>query len=183
MSLIVRAGGRTSNSFITVAEANDYIREDIPDAATEWDALSDEQKEFRLELAAQAMGYLPLRGRTVFCGQSLCFPRTSQDNVHIIPEAVKRAQSQVAYSVIHRSLAQRTDIQDSSLERNLSSVSLGGILTVTFGKGPINAGNVLDQITKGIQFPVYLRLKHFLSQVRGSPVPTSITCSTTTSTT
>ena len=75
MSLRTTIGGRNSNSFITVAVADNFIKNNLPDDSTEWVALSTYEKEFRLELAAMLMSYLPWAGVTTFCGQALCFPR------------------------------------------------------------------------------------------------------------
>lgn len=68
-------GAPDANSFITLSEADDII-EAFGDDITTWDALEDEQKEFRLTLAAYAIGTsFPFRGYKAYEGQSLAFPR------------------------------------------------------------------------------------------------------------
>lgn len=186
MSLKIIKGGRDSESFITVAEA-DALLADLPDDPAEWEALSEADKEYRLILSAQVLGLLPWRGRQTYCGQALCWPRSVYQ--HGIPAEVKEAQAQVAYTVIHRGLAQLPDSasEDPSMS-DLKSVSLGGILSVTFATdGGLSGGTMLDRLVGSIQFPVYMRLKRWLSQMRwGTILETTDdeypTCSTTTTT-
>lgn len=188
MSLKCSVGGRDSESFVTVAGADAFIGEEQTYDATEWDGLSTAQKETRLKLAAQLMGYLPLKGRTVYCGQALCFPRSSQSNVTVIPSKVKEAQSYIAVSVVHRALAARSSAVDGLDENSrVTQVSLAGLLSVSLGKEGASAGNVLDRIGRSAQFRVYLLLKSYLSQIRGGSVKETDDddypeCSTTTTT-
>lgn len=188
MSLRTSAGGRDTESFVSVAEADTFIAA-LPDDPTKWTALSTEEKEYRLILAAQIVGMLPNRGRKIYCGQALAYPRSGQGgDGTTIPEIIKEVQAQLAYSVVHRGLAKLPDVEDDASGPAIKSVSLGGLLSVTFASGPLSRGSLLDQMISSIQFPVYLRLKRYLSQFRwGSIKQTSDTdyptCSTTTTTT
>jgi hypothetical protein len=188
MALSTHIGGSDSDSFITVAEAETYLQ-GLPDDMTGWEDLSTGAKELRLQLAAHLMGHLPFRGYTVFRNQRLCFPRTSQpySRRFRIPDEVKRAQAFIAYSIVHRKLAERPEMGSESNPEwgRPSSISLGGLISVSFsGKG--TGGSMLDSITQGLPFPAYSLLKPYLSQFRGRSVPDEDemrTLSTTTTTT
>jgi hypothetical protein len=173
MALKIHGGGAESDSFVTVLQADDYL-EQLPDDTTAWEELSTEEKELRLQLAAHLMGHLPLRGRTVYRNQRLCFRRTvlQLSARGTVPADVKRAQSYVAYSVVHRALAEKPGI-DANLPTSYgrpTSVSLAGLVTVAFGDRLQGGGNILDNLIKSLPFPVYQLLKPFLSQFRGGVV-------------
>lgn len=179
-------GGRDTNSFVTATEA-DTIIVDQPDDVTEWFDLSDDQKAYRLVLAAQLMGYLPWAGLQIYCGQALCFPRRVRGVVVGYPDAIKQAQVQMAYSVVHRGLANRPDIDEATASNWATSVNIGGLLSLSFGGKPPAGGSILDQITRSAQFPIYLLVKQYLSQVRGGSIAETDdadypSCSTTTTT-
>jgi|GEM_PF-5996413 len=185
MALCTRIGGAESDSLVTVAEADDIVQNHLPDDPTAWLALTTAQKEYRLKLGAQLLSYLPLRGRKVYCTQALPFPRTCQGVVHSIPDEVKHTQVFLAYSVIHRGLANRpTDVAEEESGAAVSQVSLGGLLTVAFRGTAVEAGNALDKVMRSSQSPAYLMMKRWLSQVRGGTVlnDDEISCSTTSTT-
>ncbi len=185
MALDVHVGGATAESFVTVAEA-DTIVTTLPDDSAAWLALTSAQKEYRLKLAAALFGYMPIRGRKVYCTQALPFPRNVQGNVHVIPDDVKETQVFLAYSVIHRGLENRpTDVTEAESGAAVSQVSLGGMLSVAFSGSAVKSGSQLDKIMRSPQSPAYLMMKRWLSQVRGRTVPNAdeYTCSTTTTTT
>lgn len=188
MSLRTSVGGRDTVSFISVVEADAYISA-LPDDPTDWTALSTADKEYRLILAAQVIGMLPNRGRKIYCGQALAYPRSGQGgDGTTIPAVIKEVQAQLAYTVVHRGLAKLPDIEDDASGPAIKSVSLGGLLSVTFATGSLSGGSLLDRIISSVQFPVYMRLKAFLSQFRWGSIKQTDdsdypTCSTTTSTT
>lgn len=176
MALKTAVGGRESNSFCTVAEADAALvllgQEEGATAPADWSALSQGQKEFRLQLAAAAMSFFPWRGTRVYCGQALPFPRDCQDDVTVVPDEIKVAQAQIAYNVIHQALKSEPamDGDENPLEGSdlrVTQVSLGGLLTVAFSGEPAKAGTILDRLVKSLQFPIYLALQKFTSQVRG----------------
>lgn len=184
MSLCKKVGGRESNSYITVSEAAVFLAAG-PDDVADWTALPTEQKELRLRLAAQLIGNLPLRGHRIYDGQALDFPRSSQrDSPYAIPSAVKEAQAYIAFAVVHRAMVNRPDPSET-VGSDVKSVSLGGMLSVTFSDKTLGKSTLLDLLTKSVAFPIYTILKPFLSQVRGRSVPDgeTYTLSTTTTTT
>lgn len=185
MSLNIRTGGRETDSFVTVAEA-DVLIEQLPDDSTEWQALSTAQKEYRLILAAQLVGYLPLRGYKIYRGQALAFPRSGGlYPPRLIPPEVKETQVFIAYAVIHRALSNRPDVTESQGSA-VHQISLGGLLFVGFGVGKSGAtGNLMDQIMSSLSAPVYIRMKRYLAQMRGWQADEAVytLSSTTTATT
>lgn len=190
MALRTAIGGRDTQSFITVSQANSIIGGFFDDAdITSWNLLDSGQKEYCLMLAAQLMDYFPWAGRTVYCGQALCFPRRIRDNLICLPCAVQNAQAYLALHVVRRGMANRPTSQtEEETGSRVSQVSLGGLLSVSFSGDPIKAGNVMDKITRSMHFPVYLMVKQYLSQIRGGTILEEDddefpTCSTTSSTT
>jgi len=185
MALMTKVGGAESNSFITLAEMTTLLAS-LPDETDSWEDLEEEAQEYRLKLGAQAIGFLPLAGSRAYCSQALSFPRTSQGNVKVIPDEVKEAQAFLTYSVIHRGLAGRpSSVVEAESGARVSQVSLGGLLSVSFAGTAISAGNILDKLIRSSQFPLFLGMKKFLSQIRGGSVSNADeeVCSTTTTST
>lgn len=169
MSLKCDVGGRDSVSFITVDEA-DEILERLPDDTTAWAALSTQEKEYRLLLAAQVIGTLPLRGIRAYRGQALAFPRTCHGFRRMIPIEVKEVQAMIAYSVIHRALANRPAVTEEATGIGaIKSVSLGGLISVSFGASAAGR-SALDVMGQSVNFLIFLRLKRFLAQIRGGSI-------------
>lgn len=188
MALRSIVGGRDSDSFVGLSEVDAILDKFFPGDTNAWDDLTQSGQEVRLQLAAHVIGTLPLRGRKVYCGQALCFPRSCQDRCNKIPDEVKDAQVYVAYSVIHRALASSPAIAESISAARVKSVSLGGLLSVAFAEGSHKGGNLLDRITRSPFFPVYVMLKRWLAQIRGGRIQNTDdddypSCSTTTTTT
>jgi hypothetical protein len=184
--LITHVGGKESNSFISLNEA-DALIEQLPDDPTEWENLEDTQKEYRLVIAANVLGMLQLRGWKCYEGQALCFPRTSQlaGTRGTIPESVKLAQLEIAYNVVHRALNTRPDLAEGPINPSrVTQVSLGGLLSVAFSGDSAKAGTFLDSLVKSASFTVYARLKPWIAQIRGRVVGNlkGVTLSTTTTT-
>lgn len=185
MALHVKVGGRESDSFITVSEADSLIA-DLPDDSVEWLALSTGEKELRLRMAANMIGYLKLRGMRAYRGQRLSFPRTHQGNVKIIPPEVKEAQAFVAYSVVHRGLANRPSSASKKEPTNdINQLYLGGALMVSFSKGRTSPKDIMSKLVQSVQFPALVGLKNHTVQIRGifAQATDTITQSTTTTTT
>jgi hypothetical protein len=183
MTLITKVGGAESNSFVTLLEADDLI-EYLPDDRADWYELTDAQKEYRLILGAAMMSNLPLKGRKAYRNQMLAFPRTGQGNMKIIPDEVKETQVFIAYSVIHRGLVNRPDLDETEGDR-VTQVSLGGLLTVSFASSISAKSSSLDQVIMSAQFPAYVRMSKWLLQIRMRMMADEddITLSTTTTTT
>lgn len=74
MALITTPGAVNADSYVTVAEADDYVAARYG-AEDSWLALSEEGKERRLQIAALALDSLPFRGVRACLTQALAFPR------------------------------------------------------------------------------------------------------------
>lgn len=189
MALLVKVGGRESNSLVTLVEAEARLKL-LPYTETSgWDDLAPSDKEYRLKLAAMVMLMLPLRGHCSYEGQAMPFPRSSQDDQTVIPDCAKDAQSQIAVSVIHRALLSKQSVSDGEVSaKSVSKVSLGGLLAVSFDSSPSNTGTMLEQISRSVEFPTYLMLATYLTSFRGGTVlnsdefPVLLTTTTTTTT-
>lgn len=179
MALNTRVGDPSSDSFVTVTEA-DVILQAGPDDDSEWAGLTVAEKELRLRLAASAMSSLAFSGRRCYARQALCFPR-GKWGCRTIPTEIKEAQAFIAYSVVHRGLLGRPVITAKGAVTGVKSVALGGMLAVTFGNQA--STSVLDEMTASTQFPILMRLQRFLTQIRGGSVGEEPTWSTTTITT
>jgi len=170
MSLNYTIGRYYSNSFVSLAEANSIMSSYLPYPTTEWDALTDAEKEYRLRLAAEMLGVLPLKGIQAFENQALCFPRDSQSDMMVIPQCVKNAQVDLAITVINRNLANLPDNTQLEEPGRIKNISLGGLLKVAFDGKPATKGNVLTFMARSIYTPVFLELKRYLSSVRGGSI-------------
>lgn len=166
MTIDVTVGGAYSNSFITLAEALTFIVH-LPDGENVWTPLTDEEKEYRLRLAADIMGHLRLKGSRVYKHQRLPFPRTHQIDVTSIPFEVKEAQAFIAISVIHRGIAGRPASPNTrEATRDINQLTLGGALHVNFGSTKAKPIDVLSQAVQSAQFPALVGLRNHLTQVR-----------------
>jgi len=106
MTLIVEYGTvvNDANSYVTLAEANAALEEDIAIGSAAWNLLDDEVRE---ELLIQATKFLEIRyrwyGTTTVVGQSLNWPRSKNfDDLGdiippgTIPDQLKDAQIEIA---------------------------------------------------------------------------------------
>jgi len=187
MTLKTSLGGRDSTSLVTVDEATSVITDLYPDELTEWTDLTETGQEYRLELAAQIMGMLPFAGYQAYCGQALCFPRRIRGTLYCAPDDVKVAQVLIAFSVVHRALANAGSVTDATAAGRVTQVSMAGLLSVSLAGSAPESGNLLDKFTRSVQFPIYAKLKRYLSQIRGGSVKSVDdddypVCSTTTTT-
>ena len=137
----------TANSYVTLAEANDYF-ETVPDSRT-WTNKTDDQKNRSLIAATRWIDTLSYYGSRCDNGQALKFPRNNYtiDNVELtcttIPNNIKYAQYELA-----RALANDTSAVTGTTGKdgNFSEVQLGDLQvkynTDSQGTGSIN--NILD---------------------------------------
>ena len=171
MGLSVASGGANSDSYCSVVWAESYLLGLYPDGLGDWDSLVKAQKEHRMKLAAMIMGYLPLRGKRAYRNQVLEFPRYIRNEPRAlegkkIPVDVMRAQALIAYGIVHRGLATESSPDEGGAAGRVSSVSLGGLLSVRFSDGPLTGGTILTALIRSQDFPIYALLKPFLLQAR-----------------
>ena len=139
--------GETSNSYVTLAEANTYF-ETAPEEST-WDDKSDDQKNRALISACRWIDSLNFLGDRCDNDQALKWPRNNYhvDNVELvctaIPKGIKYAQYELA-----RALANDTDAMtgNKGTDGTYEEVKLGELEvkynTNSQGVGTIN--NVFD---------------------------------------
>ena len=137
----------TANSYVTLAEANDYF-ETVPDSST-WTNKTDDQKNRSLIAATRWIDTLSYYGSRCDNGQALKFPRNNYtiDNVELtcttVPNNIKYAQYELA-----RALANDTGAITGTTGKdgNFSEVKIGDMQvkynTDSQGVGSIN--NILD---------------------------------------
>jgi hypothetical protein len=166
MALVTAVGGSLSDSFVSVTEASTILSA-APFSTSTWSSLPTTNKENLLRYAALAMEFLPWRGWRVRENQALCYPRTYQSDTDIIPQDIKDAQAYVAYLVIKRGLVGVTAPETGVSGQSVTSVSLGGLLSVGFGSQNVS-GSVsgLTQLILSPDFPVHLKIARHMATIR-----------------
>ena len=139
--------GTTSNSYVTLAEANSYF-ETVPDSST-WTNKTDDQKNRALIAATREIDNLVFYGDRCDNGQALKFPRNNYevDDVELtcstIPNNIKYAQFELA-----RALANDPDAMTGNVgtNGNIAEAKLGDLQvkynTNSQGSGSVN--NIMD---------------------------------------
>lgn len=143
MTICTTPGGSSSNSFITVSEADSYLAATTLFDATPWEDLTESHKEERLMHAALLMktGFHWI-GRPVYKRQALPFPRRLPDAQDVdgstitIPEPIRKAQAYIALDIVHRAAVGLTPASHGMSRRDLKRLSLFGSLDVTLGEMP-----------------------------------------------
>ena len=139
--------GENANSYVTLAEANDYF-DTSPDSST-WTNKTDDQKKRSLISATRWIDTFVFYGDRCDDGQALKFPRNNYqvDGVELacskIPNNIKYAQYELA-----RALANDTDAITGTTgkEGNISEAKLGD-LEVKFNtatQGTVSVNNIMD---------------------------------------
>lgn len=159
MPLDVTVGGSAANSYLSVAEGDEFAASDLGRFAKAWLDATTEAKEAALRRAAQEIDtYVGVRPDEAFYPsvQALVFPRYSDVNVYgvpLLPVRVKRAAYlQAAYLV-----AAADQIDDAALRRSKGFTSYanpdgtGGQLATseTFGRMHPDAQALLGSFDEG----------------------------------
>lgn len=123
-------GGISSNSYITLVEANTYM-EAVPWFASTWDGLTDAVKNSWLVFSTRSIDRMKFQASRYDTDQALEFPRTitdDQTDEGDMPQKVKDAQCEmIIYLYNHMS----TD--DGSPEREIEALGVGrGALNIKF---------------------------------------------------
>lgn len=152
MALVTEVGGASSDSYATIAEMDAYLAAmyDEQTVLTEWEDLSETQKEHRAKLAALLMNTIAWRGAKACRNQRLEFPRwwrwddgypldedtyldysdITEYTAPTISQEVKDAQCELAIQVVHSGITKAT-ILDSP-EKEIRAFGLGGSLEIEF---------------------------------------------------
>ena len=180
----------TDTLYIKVTDMSAYSVLGIP-SGTYIDEVTS-VKEFLLQLSAQLVGYLSLRGGRYDIDQVLDFPRiirsSDAENDPYIPEQVKEAQALLACLVVLPNFMKQVDLSNSILlpaaiqNAVVSQVKVAGIMDVktdtsaSANTGTTGTTNFLESIGNVFALPIYLRMKPFISQIRGGSLqpPTRI---------
>lgn len=189
MALITTVGGDSSNSYITLIEADNYL-DNLGYDVTEWEALDDSPKEFRLTSAALLMNTLPLRGAKACRAQRLEFPRwwrtddgyPSYEDTYIdysdiadagytsptTPQEIKDAQVELSYHLIHYGILKMDSMAHP--EREIKAFSLGGSLTIEFTDQTTKSYAMYSKARMTSLDPAYFLLYKWIRQISGGVV-------------
>jgi hypothetical protein len=188
MALDTTVGGAYATSYVELIEADDFITNSgcNPTGLDAWLNLEDGPKEFRLRVAAQFIGVLPLRGYQSYEYQALSFPRSIQPDQTIVPDSVKEAQSLIAYLVVDKNIGEQeaeAEGGDILLENALvKSVRIMGILEVglqntmdaaTIKQQTLTTKPLFYKAMKAYGLPIWFLLRPYLAQFRGGTFATS----------
>jgi len=118
------------DSYVTLAEADDYISNFHPGSA--WENLIGAKREQRLVLACERLEALPFSGRKTGRDQTLSFPRFPNTTV---PESIKAAQVEIALLFVSQSGLSAEAAQRANLQRQgVTSFSIGDLSESYGGK-------------------------------------------------
>jgi hypothetical protein len=164
-------GAAESDSYINPEQCDAFLLSWYGDGIDPtWTALSEGAKEHRLRVAALLIGMLPLRGYRSYRTQGMDFPRQiancPQSNPRRVPQLVREAQALIAYGVVHRGLSVTSLPSEGASPGRVSSISLSGLLSASFGQAPISGGNVLAALIRSEEFPIFAKLRPFMAQAR-----------------
>jgi hypothetical protein len=139
-------------------------------------------KEYILKLAAELIGFMPIRGERVYEYQALDFPRTVQRDTTMIPVPIKEAQAILASLVVLPNLLEQISMSDEALlptslqNAIVDKVKVAGIMDVSTTSTSSSSGgstsstttyNMMQAMTSAFALPAYLRMKPYISQIRG----------------
>jgi hypothetical protein len=99
MALVTTLSGENSDSYVSLAEADEYFAAGYHLQSATWDALAtDEAKETALRTAARDLNRLRYFGRKAVSTQALEWPRVYRSiwTADTIPEPIKQAQMEQA---------------------------------------------------------------------------------------
>ena len=152
MALDVTVGGPNADSYVTLSEAEDYL-EYAGYPTAEWQALDENQQEFRLKTGALLLNTLPLRGAKACREQRLEFPRwwrwddcypvvedeyiaysdiPSDCSPPEVPNDIKNAQIEVGWFAVHNGIMKQADSGYGYPPREIEQLQIGGCLDVAF---------------------------------------------------
>lgn len=184
MDFIVTPGAADANSYATVEEADAYLATRPGFNLDAWNALTEEQKQLRLIFGALVIDSLRFRGRKATTAQFLQFPRIFPDNplyeagspfrtwedlldfasitdveVPGIPTAVKLAQVEATFQVIHSHLF-GIDAFESG-DQDISSLTID-VISMTFKKGENSPYSLFSKADFGATSTIKLLLQKYL---------------------
>jgi len=188
MEFITTPGSPLATSYATLEEFDAYLAGRDGFDITSWTELIDEQKAMRAFYGAAVIDSLNFRGRKALRGQALQFPRIMPDEalydagssfsdwesleefsglmgveVPTIPQAVKLAQIEATFQVIHSHLF-NIDAFESG-ESSIASLSID-VIRMTFSKDGGAAYDLFSKSDFGAASTIKLLLQPWLSGLR-----------------
>lgn len=97
MAIDATAGGASSNSYVSLEEADDYF--EVHPQAAAWAALTEIEKETGLRRAAFQIDQLRFHGRRRLSTQALQWPRDYKGLWPLIPPAIRNAACEQAVAI------------------------------------------------------------------------------------
>lgn len=197
--LITTLGGSTSNSLCTLAEADTYLADSFyggtyGDIPSDWDDMSDEEKESLLILAGLVMNGMSWVGWPVYEDQAMCWPRwlayKTQPNSRLtitswgtfpsdeselftadtarLPVGVKKSQAFIAYDIVWRGLQNRTSPSAGPASDAIKSLSLFGDVSLSFDPGqevPMRDLQSINGFMRSRSHEIYQLLAPFVTEM------------------
>ena len=193
MEFIATSGASNANSYATIEEADAYLSTRPGFDLEAWNALTEEQKQLRLIFGALVIDSLRFRGRKATTTQFLQFPRIMPDDalsasgdsfktwedlleyaelvdaeVPTVPEAIKLAQIEATFQVIHSHLF-GIDAFESG-DQDLSSLTID-VISMSFKKEDPSAYALFNKADFGATSTIKLLLqKYIFGGMRGELV-------------
>lgn len=155
-------GGPSSNSFVTLSEAESFFELQIDVGA--WETATDDNKKRALLLAAKAISRLPLVGRRNVPSQALAFPRaypyssgieSNSASLIAVPQEIKDAQCLEAEHLLRGTGTGRDE---------RSALQSAGVKAFTVGNYSETFSDSAQMADLGVSAPVARLLLRWLRQ-------------------
>jgi len=183
VALVSEIGATDQNSFVESVEDATMWLATQPFDTSALEDMDDDVIEAGLIYAALMMAYLPWRGYRLDANQPLCWPRIGIGRIYemgsddlaalydtqstTIPDAIWQSQVLIWWFVVRRGFVSQTDPVIGIERSEITSVSLAGLVTVSFNpQGSAAAGSSLNKMISSSEFPIYLLLGNYLAKVR-----------------
>lgn len=192
MELICTPCDTTSNSYVSLEEIDDYIKNGDGFNTEEWNNLEESQKILRMVFGAFIIDSLNYRGRKACKWQYLKFPRIMpatilydsgssfedyeslsdfaalvDEPVPEIPQSVKFAQCEAAYQIVHSHLFNIEAFESG--ESSIANLKID-VISMTFEKQPKSPFELFAKADFGAASTIKLLLQPFLSNIRAAIV-------------
>jgi hypothetical protein len=189
MSIITTIAAPDAESYVSVAECDDYLAGRASFDTAGWAALDELQKEFQLKLGARIIDSLSFRGVKATRNQALAFPRIFPNEVlyvedeygvalpfndwdslldyadlkgcgiPFIPVEVQFAQIEVTFQVVYSHLMTLGPMETG--ERSINSLSID-VISLSFGDKGKSVYDLFAQDQFGAIATVRLYLRKYL---------------------
>jgi hypothetical protein len=143
-------GASNANSFVNLGEADAYMAASSFRDRNLWIELGEEERENLLILAALIMSGMSWEWWPVYENQALPFPRWRYDTDTVqIPEAIKKAQTYIAWDIVYRNFQSTSSASDGALGDTIARFDLFGDVSITYGRSGAAEISIADGETWG----------------------------------